>query len=121
VLPFALVGFSSVAPPRIYSYANTIGQTDGCPKQQQVVCDILNTYRLGYSAVPLTPLKLYMGVAADCEYVSHYGSQSNASRQILTIWNTATALYKVREREIIFLLFTPWPLILTQQLERLQY
>jgi Metallo-peptidase family M12B Reprolysin-like len=41
-----------------------------------------------------------MGVAADCEYVSHYGSRSNASHQILTVWNTATALYKVREREI---------------------
>ncbi|KAH9982188.1 Metallo-peptidase family M12-domain-containing protein [Lactifluus volemus] len=55
------------------NFANTIGQTNGCPKEQQV---------------------LYMGVAADCEYVSHYGSRSNASHQILTVWNTATALYK---------------------------
>jgi hypothetical protein len=40
-----------------------------------------------------------MGVAADCEYVNHYGSQANASKQILTNWNTASVLYKVRERE----------------------
>ena len=63
---------------------------------------IVNTYRLSYFAASLTPFKLYMGVAADCEYVNHYGSRSNASRQILTIWNTATALYKVRERDIFF-------------------
>jgi hypothetical protein len=36
-----------------------------------------------------------MGVAADCEYVNLYGSQANATQQILTIWNTASVLYKV--------------------------
>ncbi|KAI0005423.1 Metallo-peptidase family M12-domain-containing protein [Russula compacta] len=55
------------------NFAESIGQTGGCPKEQKVV---------------------YMGVAADCEYVNHYGSQSNASQQILTIWNTASVLYK---------------------------
>lgn len=39
--------------------------------------------------------KIYMGVAADCEYTATYGSQSNATQQILTDWNTASALYKV--------------------------
>jgi hypothetical protein len=36
-----------------------------------------------------------MGVAADCEYTNQYGSQQNATMQILTNWNTASALYKV--------------------------
>ena len=35
-----------------------------------------------------------MGVAADCEYVQLYGSQENATQQILNDWNTASALYK---------------------------
>ena len=47
-------------------------------------------------------VQIYMGVAADCEYVNHYGSQSNATQQILTIWNTASVLYKVRERAFSF-------------------
>jgi hypothetical protein len=36
-----------------------------------------------------------MGVAADCEYTQQYGSLQNATTQILTNWNTASALYKV--------------------------
>lgn len=36
-----------------------------------------------------------MGVAADCEYTNSYGGQANATQQILTDWNTASALYKV--------------------------
>jgi hypothetical protein len=36
-----------------------------------------------------------MGVAADCEYVQKQDGQENAKRQILTTWNTASALYKV--------------------------
>jgi hypothetical protein len=36
-----------------------------------------------------------MGVAADCVYTDQYGAQSNATTQILTNWNTASALYKV--------------------------
>ncbi|KAI0656792.1 Metallo-peptidase family M12B Reprolysin-like-domain-containing protein [Cubamyces menziesii] len=50
-----------------------IGQTAGCPTTQKIV---------------------YMGVAADCEYTSVYGSPSNATQQIITNWNTASALYK---------------------------
>ena len=37
-----------------------------------------------------------MGVAADCEYVSNYESKDNATQAIITNWNTASALYKVR-------------------------
>lgn len=37
-----------------------------------------------------------MGVAADCAYTSKYGSQDNATKQILTNWNSASALYKVK-------------------------
>ena len=36
-----------------------------------------------------------MGVAADCEYVTRYGTQDDARKAILTDWNTASALYKV--------------------------
>ena len=36
-----------------------------------------------------------MGVAADCEYTSKYGSTANATQAIITNWNTASALYKV--------------------------
>ena len=66
-----------------------------------MVCDIKYTVlgHLAHSA------QLYMGVAADCEYVNHYGSQSNASKQILTIWNTASQLYKVRKRDISYLAY----------------
>ena len=40
-------------------------------------------------------VKIYMGVAADCTYVSQYGSQENATSQILNNWNSASSLYKV--------------------------
>ena len=36
-----------------------------------------------------------MGVAADCEYTSNYGTAQNATQAIITNWNTASALYKV--------------------------
>jgi len=39
--------------------------------------------------------QLYMGVAADCAYVSIYGNKQNATTQILTTWNSASSLYKV--------------------------
>ena len=39
-----------------------------------------------------------MGVAADCEYTSKYGSTGNATQAIITNWNTASALYKVSYR-----------------------
>lgn len=35
-----------------------------------------------------------MGVAADCVYTSQYGSTQNASQQIISTFNTASALYK---------------------------
>lgn len=54
-------------------FESNIGQTTGCPSTAKVV---------------------YMGVAADCEYTASYGSTSNATMQILTNWNTASALYK---------------------------
>lgn len=55
------------------NFINSIGATDGCPK----------THRL-----------LFMGVAADCTYTAQHGSQTNATRQILTNWNSASSLYK---------------------------
>ncbi|KAJ9100762.1 hypothetical protein QFC19_005501 [Naganishia cerealis] len=55
------------------NYINTIGQTTGCPTEQKVV---------------------YMGVAADCNYVSTYGGAEQARTQILTNWNSITALYR---------------------------
>ncbi|KAI0358793.1 hypothetical protein OH77DRAFT_1447894 [Trametes cingulata] len=54
-------------------FSGNIGQTAGCPTSQRLV---------------------YMGVAADCEYTAKYGSPSNATQQIITNWNTASALYK---------------------------
>ena len=35
-----------------------------------------------------------MGVAADCVYTMQYGSTQNASQQIISTFNTASALYK---------------------------
>ncbi|KZT58407.1 hypothetical protein CALCODRAFT_494893 [Calocera cornea HHB12733] len=55
------------------NFANDIGNTSGCAKEQKIV---------------------YMGVAADCTYVQKYGSQENATTQILNDWNQASALYK---------------------------
>lgn len=37
-----------------------------------------------------------MGVAADCRYTATYRNPEEATQQILTNWNTASALYKVR-------------------------
>jgi len=37
-----------------------------------------------------------MGVAADCVYVSKYGSTKAATEKILSDWNDASSLYKVR-------------------------
>ncbi|EMD41369.1 hypothetical protein CERSUDRAFT_101854 [Gelatoporia subvermispora B] len=55
------------------NFEDYIGSNAGCPSTQKIV---------------------YMGVAADCEYVSQYGSRENATQQILTNWNSASALYK---------------------------
>ncbi|KLO06319.1 zincin [Schizopora paradoxa] len=55
------------------NYVDSIGSNAGCPTTQKVV---------------------YMGVAADCSYVAAQGSQQQATTQILTNWNTASALYK---------------------------
>lgn len=53
-----------------------------------------------------------MGVAADCTYVSNYGSPQNATKAILSDWNSATARYKVRS--IIAVQFSPSVLITCQ-------
>jgi hypothetical protein len=55
------------------NFADSIGDTDACPKSQKVV---------------------YMGVAADCMYTAKYGAPANATTQILQNWNTASSLYK---------------------------
>lgn len=55
------------------NFEDNIGQSTGCPSTQKVV---------------------YVGVAADCEYTSTYGSTQNATQQIITNFNTASALYK---------------------------
>lgn len=62
------------------SFQNTISQTAGCPLSQKV---------------------LFMGVASDCEYTKLYGSPQNATTQILTNWNTASALYKVHPFKVL--------------------
>lgn len=53
------------------NYIGTIGQTTGCPTEQRVV---------------------YMGVAADCNYISTYGGTEEARTQILTNWNRLVLL-----------------------------
>lgn len=55
------------------SFQDNIGQPTGCPS---------------------TPKIVYMGIAADCEYTGNYGSTQNATQQIITNLNTASALYK---------------------------
>ncbi|KAH8834846.1 zinc metalloprotease [Flagelloscypha sp. PMI_526] len=55
------------------NFKDVIGQTSGCPKIQKL---------------------LFMGVAADCRYVAIHGDHDNATTQILTAWNSASALYK---------------------------
>lgn len=55
------------------NFVDHIGSTEGCPSDQRVV---------------------YMGVAADCEYVQAYGDKENATQQILNTWNSASSLYK---------------------------
>lgn len=50
---------------------------------------------IGNSAgCPTTAKLLYMGVAADCQYVQNYGGVQNATTQILMNWNSASSLYK---------------------------
>jgi len=57
------------------NYISSIGDSSGCPKTQQIV---------------------YMGVAADCKYVSNYQSAENATKAILSDWSKASSNYKVR-------------------------
>ncbi|KAG6849798.1 hypothetical protein H0H93_005048 [Arthromyces matolae] len=73
VFPRDDVGSSTGSGSMGTNFASSIGSSDGCPKTQKV---------------------LYMGVAADCNYVTIYGTQENATRQILTDWNSASNLYK---------------------------
>ncbi|KAJ2931176.1 hypothetical protein H1R20_g5919, partial [Candolleomyces eurysporus] len=55
------------------NFVEFIGQNTGCPTEQKII---------------------YMGVAADCEYVRKYNGQDNAKQQILNTWNTASATFK---------------------------
>ncbi|BGP18394.1 hypothetical protein JCM10213_005977 [Rhodosporidiobolus nylandii] len=55
------------------NFINSIGSTAGCPKEARVV---------------------FVGVAADCTYVSAYGSTEAARTQILTDFNSVSALYQ---------------------------
>ncbi|KAG7093935.1 hypothetical protein E1B28_007569 [Marasmius oreades] len=55
------------------NFVDQIGQTAGCPTSQRIV---------------------YMGVAADCAYVSKYGTAESATSTILSDWNSASSLYK---------------------------
>ena len=66
----------------LFSFESTIGQNAGCPTSQKVI---------------------YMGVASDCKYTQQYGNTQNATMNILTNWNTASALYKVDTREVEYL------------------
>ena len=43
---------------------------------------------------PASTMVNYMGVAADCAYVRSYGGLSNARKQILADFNTASAIYE---------------------------
>lgn len=52
------------------------------------------TRRAGKAGCPTTRKRLYMGVAADCSYVSYYGSVEKAFQQILSDWNKASAIYE---------------------------
>ncbi|KAL0573925.1 hypothetical protein V5O48_008022 [Marasmius crinis-equi] len=55
------------------NFIDQIGQTNGCPTSQKI---------------------LYMGVAADCMYVSKQGGVEAATQKILSDWNSASSLYK---------------------------
>lgn len=55
------------------NYINTIGQTDGCPKEQKVV---------------------YVGVAADCSYTQKYGGANATRTQIINNFNAVSSLYR---------------------------
>lgn len=66
-----------------------------------------------------------MGVAADCSYVAAHGSPQQAISQILTNWNTASALYKVSlfpflPISIIFLMSDPFCFVLIVALQLIQ-
>ncbi|KAF8323148.1 hypothetical protein DL93DRAFT_2070654 [Clavulina sp. PMI_390] len=55
------------------NFIGDIGSTKGCSASEQI---------------------LYMGVAADCTYVSFYGSVQNATAHILNNFNIVSSLYK---------------------------
>ncbi|BGP42156.1 hypothetical protein JCM10449v2_006161 [Rhodotorula kratochvilovae] len=55
------------------NFINSIGDTSGCPKSAMVV---------------------FVGVASDCTYTQSYGSPAGAREQILTDFNSASALYQ---------------------------
>uniref|UniRef100_A0A0W0FZ96 Disintegrin and metalloproteinase domain-containing protein B n=1 Tax=Moniliophthora roreri TaxID=221103 RepID=A0A0W0FZ96_MONRR len=55
------------------NFADTIGSTAGCPTEQRI---------------------LHISMAADCEYVSHYGSVEAATDRILTDMNSVSGLFR---------------------------
>ncbi|GAA6046913.1 hypothetical protein JCM3770_003427 [Rhodotorula araucariae] len=55
------------------NFISSIGDTSGCPKSAMVV---------------------FVGVASDCTYTQSYGSPAGAREQILTDFNSASALYQ---------------------------
>ncbi|PLW12279.1 hypothetical protein PCASD_19415 [Puccinia coronata f. sp. avenae] len=54
-------------------YSSSIGSTDGCP---------------------MTPKVVYMGIAADCTYITKYGSQAAARMAIINNLNTVSSVYE---------------------------
>lgn len=55
------------------NFINSIGQTQGCPTEQRAV---------------------YVGVAADCEYVSRYDGVNGTRTQIINNFNAVSSLYR---------------------------
>ncbi|KAJ3562878.1 hypothetical protein NP233_g9304 [Leucocoprinus birnbaumii] len=78
--PFGIFGNGSLAPrddipsnSATENFRDFIGSTNGCPTSPKIAL---------------------LGVAADCAYVTSLGTQENATRQMLTSFNTASTLYK---------------------------
>lgn len=71
--PRQSVGADVLGSNSTENFIEDIGSTRGCPSSQKVV---------------------YVGIAADCTYAQHYGSQDAARTQILNNMNSASGLYK---------------------------
>jgi hypothetical protein len=51
-------------------------------------------FKRANAGCPSSKKIMYMGVAADCTYVSNYGGEKGALKQILSNWNQASQLYE---------------------------